>query len=399
MNVTGDSTDVTTYIALTLLADGTDATGLTITDLDLQYVRSGAAPVAKVDATALAATDSAHSDNKAIEIDATDQPGLYRVDWPDAAFAAGVKEVILSVKHTSCKTAHLRVTIDAPVNVTKFGGTANSAWSTTRGTAGTALPAAAADAAGGLPISDAGGLDLDAVGSAVTSGTHGNAALKTLIDAVDNFVDTEIADIQARLPAALVNSRMDCTIDGSGMETGAVDAILNRDASASTTNSTLGAIINDWEDAGRLDAILDARASQASVDTIDNFIDTEIAAIISTLGTPAGASLAADIAAIEAQTDDIGAAGAGLTAVPWNAAWDAEVQSEVTDALTTALTQGYRAHGAEGSVAQLLYEILAGVANFSISGTTKTAKKLDGTTAKTYTLDDATTPTAISHAS
>lgn len=29
----------------------------------------------------------------------------------------------------------------------------------------------------------------------------------------------------------------------------------------------------------------------------------------------------------------IGAAGAGLTAVPWNASWDAEVQSEVTDAL------------------------------------------------------------------
>lgn len=51
------------------------------------------------------------------------------------------------------------------------------------------------------------------------------------------------------------------------------------------------------------------------------------------LGAPAGASISADIAAIEAQTDDIGAAGAGLTAIPWNAAWDAEVQSEVQDAL------------------------------------------------------------------
>jgi hypothetical protein len=51
------------------------------------------------------------------------------------------------------------------------------------------------------------------------------------------------------------------------------------------------------------------------------------------LGAPAGASIAADIAVIEGQTDDIGAAGAGLTAVPWNAAWDAEVQNEVDDAL------------------------------------------------------------------
>jgi len=38
----------------------------------------------------------------------------------------------------------------------------DSAYSATRGLAGTAVPDAAADAAGGVPISDAGGLDLDA---------------------------------------------------------------------------------------------------------------------------------------------------------------------------------------------------------------------------------------------
>ena len=37
--------------------------------------------------------------------------------------------------------------------------------------------------------------------------------------------------------------------------------------------------------------------------------------------------------AIAALATTLGAAGAGLTAVPWNAAWDAEVQSECTDAL------------------------------------------------------------------
>ena len=31
---------------------------------------------------------------------------------------------------------------------------------------------------------------------------------------------------------------------------------------------------------------------------------------------------------------DVGANGAGLTALPWNAAWDAEVQSECDDAIT-----------------------------------------------------------------
>lgn len=59
----------------------------------------------------------------------------------------------------------------------------------------------------------------------------------------------------------------------------------------------------------------------------------EVTDVQTKLGTPAGASISADIAAIEGQTDDIGAAGAGLTAIPWNASWDAEVQSEVADAL------------------------------------------------------------------
>ena len=122
MLVAGGSTDVTTYFALRLAADGTAATGLTITGMDLQYVRSGAAPTAKVDATALAATDSAHGDNKAIEIDATDQPGLYRVDWPDAAFAAGVREVILTVKVATAFTEHLRVEIDGEVAVSDKTG-------------------------------------------------------------------------------------------------------------------------------------------------------------------------------------------------------------------------------------------------------------------------------------
>jgi hypothetical protein len=115
MTVAKGATDVTTYFHLRLAADGTDATGLTITNFDLQYVRSGVAPAAKVDATALAATDSAHGDNQAIEIDATDQPGLYRVDWPDAAFATGVNDVYLTVKCATAftETLHVRLGADA----------------------------------------------------------------------------------------------------------------------------------------------------------------------------------------------------------------------------------------------------------------------------------------------
>jgi hypothetical protein len=51
-----------------------------------------------------------------------------------------------------------------------------------------------------------------------------------------------------------------------------------------------------------------------------------------------GEQCATDIDAILTDTAEIGAAGAGLTAIPWNSSWDAEVQSEVFDALDAAFT-------------------------------------------------------------
>jgi len=66
----------------------------------------------------------------------------------------------------------------------------------------------------------------------------------------------------------------------------------------------------------------------------------------------------------------------------------------------TALTEAYAADGAAATPAQLLYLILAALTEFSISGTTITVKKLDGsTTAATYTLNDGTNPTSRTRAS
>tara|TARA_Y100000401_G_scaffold117467_1_gene126427 strand:+ start:504 stop:2180 length:1677 start_codon:yes stop_codon:yes gene_type:complete len=101
--------------------------------------------------------------------------------------------------------------------------------------------------------------------------------------------------------------------------------------------------------------------------------------------------------AILVDTAEIGAAGAGLTAVPWNSAWDAEVQSECADALTAhwgaTLTESYASDNAAATPAQLLHMIYCAVSQFSISGTTITGYKIDGsTTAMTWTLDDASNP-------
>jgi len=92
----------------------------------------------------------------------------------------------------------------------------DDAYSTTRGLAGTALPNAAADAAGGLAISDAGGLDLDAMNTAAVRLTAVRAAVLTDL------------------------------IDG-----GRLDLILD----------AINVIAADWTDAGRLDLILDTAAA------------------------------------------------------------------------------------------------------------------------------------------
>lgn len=50
---------------------------------------------------------------------------------------------------------------------------------------------------------------------------------KAEVDAAVAPIEVDTQDIQSRLPAALVGGRMDATVDGTGMEAGAIDAILD----------------------------------------------------------------------------------------------------------------------------------------------------------------------------
>lgn len=119
-----------------------------------------------------------------------------------------------------------------------------------------------------------------------------------------------------------------------------------------------------------------------------------------------GANLtAADDAVMTYLASNVGTNGANLTAADdavlaaiaaLNNLSSANVSSAVVTALGTALTEAYRTAGSTGSVAQLLYEISAHLGRSAIASTTKTLKKIDGsTTAQTYTLNDAATPTSI----
>jgi len=71
----------------------------------------------------------------------------------------------------------------------------------------------------------------------------------------------------------------------------------------------------------------------------------------------------------------------------------------VADILTTQMTESYAADGTAPTLAQALFLIQQVLTDFGIISTTKTARKLDGSTAAaTFTLDDDTSPTSITRA-
>ena len=210
IDVRAGKTDVTVYVKFIDSTAGTPETGVTFetVGIDLWYMREGADHVALTEATQTVA--GAHADGGVVHI----SDGIVRVDLPDAACASGVNHVYVG------GTATGMIVIGCAINLVAY-----DPFDTVR-MGMTALPNAAADAAGGLPISDDGGLDMDAI--------------------------------------------------------------------LEDTNALQGDLVNG----GRLDLIFDAIQT-----------DTE-----------------------DLQTQ-IGTDGAGLTALPWNAAWDEQVQSEVTDSL------------------------------------------------------------------
>lgn len=223
---------------------------------------------------------------------------------------------------------------NAPVNVAQFGGTnltaasgipevkvaslaANAITATAIATDAITAGKIAADAIGASELAaDA----ASEIGTAVwatatrvlTAGTNIALAKGT---GVTGFNDLSAAAVNAEVDTALADydaptkAELDSGLAGLNDPTAAAvaDAVWDEAKSGHTTAGTFGKSVADVE--------ADTNELQA-----DDY-PTSIAAVKS------------DTAAILIDTAVIGAAGAGLTAIPWNAAWDAEVQSEATDAL------------------------------------------------------------------
>ncbi len=146
--VQAGSTDVSVDLKIIDSTDGTPETGVVFntSGIDLEYCRDKAAcvDITEADLTTPALTD-AHEDGGFL----AKGHGNYRLDLPDAAVAVGVDFVTIQGTVTDMIVLGGIVELVAydPHDSTRLGLAS--------------LPNAAADAAGGLPVSDAGGLDLD----------------------------------------------------------------------------------------------------------------------------------------------------------------------------------------------------------------------------------------------
>lgn len=160
------------------------------------------------------------------------------------------------------------------------------------------------------------GVDWANVGSPTTTNNLSGTTIKTATD-----VEADTADIQTRIPAALVSGRIDSS-------TGAMAAnVLTASALASDA----------------VTEIQSGLATQASVDTIDGFLDTEVAAIkAKTDNLP---SDPADQSLIIAATDAIVSAISGLNDL--NA-------TETAAAVWNALLATYNAAGSFGAFVQAI---------------------------------------------
>lgn len=158
--------------------------------------------------------------------------------------------------------------------------------------------------------------NVDGAVASVTGNVGGIAGTIQTLDALDTAQDTQHSTTQSaigalnNISAADVNAQADTALADFFTSTAAlVDLIWDEPTSGHSTAGTTGKALTDAGSAG------DPWSTDVS---LGGYTGTQAGKIIQDILT---------------DTAVIGAAGAGLTAIPWNASWDAEVQSEVDDAI------------------------------------------------------------------
>jgi hypothetical protein len=186
--------------------------------------------------------------------------------------------------------------------------------------------------------------------------------------------------------------------DQSGVTVGTVNTLTGHTAQTADHTANIAAILadtgelqTDLTDGGRLDLLIDGiledtgNTLPATLATAQADLDTLTGADGATLAT-LQANYAPATAAAVAALNDLSAA---------------QVNAEVVDVLRTdTIPDSYAAHEAQPTFAQAVLAILQFLTEKSVSTTTVTIKKPDGSTSTgmTFTLDDASDPTSITRA-
>jgi hypothetical protein len=142
---------------------------------------------------------------------------------------------------------------------------------------------------------------------------------------------------------------------------------------------------------------------QGTINELGTQAKADVKAQCDTSISDAALATAANLASLDGKADaivlDTGTTIPGLLAdgtVQVGTIRDGAIGAEAVGDIfsTTTIAEAYAADGAAGTPAQILYMIQQALTEFTITGTTMTVKKLDGsTTAAVFTLDSGTTPT------
>jgi hypothetical protein len=243
--------------------------------------------------------------------------------------------------------------------------------------------------------------DANTIYGAVVTGATG-ATIAADIITIDDFLDTEVAAIKAKTdnlpadPADASDIAASFTTVNTALTT--IDDFLDTEIAA--IKAKTDNLPADPADASDIAASF--VTVNAALTTIDDFLDTEIAAIktkTDQLAFTTANRVDAQVFGMEANTLTAAASAADfVTEIQANLSTltEALVQSNVIDALDEILPDSVPADGTRPTVRQSLYMIVQFLMEKSVSGTTVTTKKVDGSTSlMTHTLDSATDPTSI----
>jgi hypothetical protein len=183
----------------------------------------------------------------------------------------------------------------------------------------------------------------------VSNGTHGNAALKTLIDAKPTLVQVEASTVLAK-KADTDTLLLRLTVGRAAL----LDNLSNLDAAITSRLSSLGYTAPD----------------NTSITTIKNAVDTEIASILAAVDT--------EIAAIKTQTDKMVFTTPGLI--------DSAAQATVnTTTIANAVVAALMDAGVGGATAQQVWEYIDRSLTQTIAADAPTVDEIWGHTARTLT--------------